>query len=73
MQIRLTGATEGEKREKRTESLFKETVVENSPNLASLVVQTVKSLPAMQETWIQSLGGEDPLKQTMAIHSSTLA
>ena len=39
----------------------------------SLVAQTVKPLPAMQETWVQSLGQEDPLEKEMAIHSSTLA
>ena len=33
----------------------------------------VKNLPAMQETWIQLLGGEDPLEEGMAIHSSILA
>ena len=33
----------------------------------------VKCLPAMQETWVQSLGWEDPLEEEMAIHSSTLA
>ena len=33
----------------------------------------VKSLPAMQETRVQSLGGEDPLEKEMAIHSSILA
>ena len=37
------------------------------------VTQTVKSLPAMQETWIRSLGQEDPLEEGMAIHSSILA
>ena len=41
--------------------------------LASLVAQTVKCLPPMQETWVQSLGGEDPLEKEMAIHSSTVA
>ena len=40
---------------------------------ASLVAQTVKNLSAMQETWIQSLGWEDPLEEGMAIHSSILA
>ena len=35
--------------------------------------QTVKNLPAMQETWVQSLGGEDPLEKGMATHSSILA
>ena len=33
----------------------------------------VKSLPAMQETWVQSLGWEDPLEKEMATHSSILA
>ena len=33
----------------------------------------IKSLPAMQETWVQSLGQEDPLEKGMAAHSSTLA
>ena len=37
------------------------------------VVQTVKSLPAMRETWVQSLGREDPLEKEMAAHSSALA
>ena len=40
---------------------------------ASLVAQRVKSLPAMQETWVQSLGQEDPLEKEMATHSTTLA
>ena len=40
---------------------------------ASLVAQTVKNLPAMRETRIQSLGWEDPLGKGMATHSSTLA
>ena len=40
---------------------------------ASLVVQMVRNLPAMQETWIQSLGQEDPLEKGMATHSSILA
>ena len=38
-----------------------------------LVVQTVKNLPAMQETKVQSLGWEDPLEEEMATHSSILA
>jgi len=33
----------------------------------------VKSLPAVQETWVQSLGQEDPLEKEMAIHFSLLA
>ena len=39
----------------------------------SLVAQTVKNLPAMQETQVQSLGWEDPLEKGMATHSSILA
>ena len=39
----------------------------------SLVAQMVKNLPAMQETWVQSLGWEDPLEKGVAIHSSILA
>ena len=39
----------------------------------SLVAQTVKHLPAIWETWVQSLGREDPLEKEMATHSSTLA
>ena len=37
------------------------------------VAQTVKNLSAMQETWVRSLGGEDPLEKGMATHSSVLA
>ena len=40
---------------------------------ASLVAQTVKNLPAMQETRVQSLGVEDLLEKGMATHSSILA
>ena len=40
---------------------------------ASLVAQTVKCLPAVQEIRVQSLGWEDPLEKGMAAHSSTLA
>ena len=39
----------------------------------SLVAQRVKRLPSMQETWVRSLGGEDPLEKEMATHSSILA
>ena len=37
------------------------------------MAQTVKRLPVMQETWVQSLGQEDPLEKEMANHSGTLA
>ena len=40
---------------------------------ASLVAQRLKHLPPMQETWVQSLGQEDPLEKEMATHSSILA
>ena len=40
---------------------------------ASLVALTVKNLPAVQETQVQSLGREDPLEKEMATHSSILA
>ena len=39
----------------------------------SLVAQTVMHLPAMQETWVRSLGWEVPLEKEMATHSNTLA
>ena len=39
----------------------------------SLVVQRLKRLPAMWETWVRSLGQEDPLEKEMATHSSILA
>ena len=41
--------------------------------MASLMAQSVKSLPAMRETWVQSLGQEDPLEKEMATHSRILA
>ena len=41
--------------------------------IVSLVAQPVKNLPAMQETWAQSLHQEDTLEERMAAHSSTLA
>ena len=40
---------------------------------ASFVAQLVKNLPAMWETWVQSLGWEDPLEKGKATHSSILA
>ena len=41
--------------------------------MLTLVAQSVKNLPAMQETWVQSPGREDPLEKEMATHSSILA
>ena len=42
-------------------------------NWASLVAQMVKNLPAIQETWVQPLGGEDLLEKGTVAHSSILA
>ena len=43
------------------------------PVWASLVAQMVKNSPAIWETWVRSLGQEDPLKKGMATHSSIFA
>ena len=40
---------------------------------ASLVAQTIKSLPVMRETWVRSLGWEDSLEEGMATHTNNLA
>ena len=45
----------------------------NTSMRASLIAQSVKNLPAMQETWVRFLGREDPLEKEMATHSSILA
>ena len=44
-----------------------------SSRLYSLIAQLVKNLPAVQETWVQFLGWEDPPEKEMATHSSILA
>ena len=44
--------------------------LESIRSWALLVAQTIKNLPAMQETWVQSLGWEDPREEVMANHSS---
>ena len=41
--------------------------------IPALVAQLLKKLPAMRETWVRSLGWEDPLEKGMATHSSILA
>ena len=48
-------------------------IIESYYSLASLVAQVVKNLPAMWETWVRSLGWEDPLEEVMENHSSILA
>ena len=45
----------------------------NTEYRAPLAAQTVKNLPAMQETWVRSLGQEDPLEKEIATLSSILA
>ena len=45
----------------------------NSQHFRASLFQTVKNLPAVQETWVQSLGWEGPLEKEMATHSSILA
>ena len=47
--------------------------IENHDCCASLVDHLVNNLPAVQETWVRSLGWEDPLEKEMATHSSILA
>ena len=47
-------------------------ICQNS-SLSTLISQLVNHLPAMQETWVRFLGGEDPLEKEMATHSSILA
>ena len=55
------------------EALYSQQKKKTKNNWASLVAQTVKNLPAMQETWVRSLGWDDPLEEGMATHSSILA
>ena len=62
---------ESKRKLKRTETGHESTA--RLINGASLVAQMVKRLPAMWETWVLSLGREDPLEKEMAIHSSILA
>ena len=52
---------------------FRKSRIENNDYLTSLVAQLIKNLPAMQETWVQSLGWEEPLEKEKATHSSILA
>ena len=57
----------------RTELDTTEATWRQQQHTASLVAQTVKNLPATPETWIPSLGWEDPLEKGKATHSSILA
>ena len=56
-----------------TMAVLKLMYIFNAVIWASLVAQRLKHLPAMQETWVQSLGWEDTLEKEMATHSSILA
>ena len=53
--------------------LISKCVLRGDHSWASLVAQMVKNLPAMQETWVKSLGQEDPLEKEMATQFSILA
>ena len=53
--------------------LLKPSLKDFEYNLATLVAQRLKHLPAMWETWVRSLGWEAPLEKEMATHSSILA
>ena len=68
----LKGDKSGKVTDKKTEikgaSFFKNREMETS-----LVAQTVKHLPTRQDTWVRTLGWEDPLEKEMATHCSTLA
>ena len=60
--------------DERMEGQTESSTVEYSLHLwAPLGAQSVKSPSAMRETWVGSLGGEDPLEEGMATHSSILA
>ena len=53
--------------------LYKQNRVSLLYSLYHLVAQMIKTLPAVQESWVQSLGWEDPLEKGKATHSSILA
>ena len=53
--------------------MYTHTHTHTHTHILFLVARTVKSLPAMQETCVRSLGWEDPLEEGMATHSSILA
>ena len=63
------------KKKKKTvkKATHKHALIKLNEGMASLVAQMIKNLPAMQETQVQSLGQEDPLRMEMATHSSSLA
>ena len=73
---RLWGCTESDMTEHSTQRAGWEEKGLSEKNIyyvISLVAQMVKHLSTMRETWVPSLGWEDPLEEEMAIHSSTIA
>ena len=67
------GSRETENHRKPSDACEIESSKKKKKEWSSLVAQMVKNLPAMQETRIQSLDGEDPLEKRMATHSSIFA
>ena len=72
LQSPSTVILEPKKRKSVTTSTFSLSIY-HAVMCASLVAQRLKHLPVMQETWVRSLGREDPLEKQMATHSSILA
>ena len=70
---RLWGHTESDMTEVTQHSIAQHSIAYIHLYRAFLVAQTAKNLPTMWETWVQSLGWEDPLEQEMATPSSILA
>ena len=60
------------RRQESTEDVYSTLFFSLGQRRASLVTQMVKNLLAMQETWVRSLGQEDPLEEGMATHSNIL-
>ena len=72
----IQGNLVSQKNFKYTLILYKLSFEEKVPRLGlwdSLVSQLIKNLPAMWDTWVQSLGWEDPLEKGRATHSGILA
>ena len=63
----------GDRPDSRTKPRSPALQADSLPSRVFLVAQRVKHLPTMWETWVQSLGQEDPLEKEMATHSSILA
>ena len=63
----------GDRPDSRTKPRSPALQADSLPSRVFLVAQRVKHLPTMWETWVQSLGQEDPLEKEMATYSSILA